>query len=122
MFVGANREGNSDIYKEDGLGFGHLLAIGQGGIYTEIYKDIKHILIPECEEKFNKIFSQTNVYKIIDGYRGKPELAKDKVLDLFKKIQSMLITYPEIISMDINPVILTDDRAIVVDIKLYIKK
>jgi len=122
MFVGANREGDSDIYKEDGLGFGHLLAIGQGGIYTEIYKDIKHILVPECDEKFKKILSETNVYKIMDGYRGKPELAKDKVLDLFKKIQSMLITYPEIISMDINPVIVTEDRAVVVDIKLYIKK
>jgi len=59
---------------------------------------------------------------IIDGYRGKPKLAREKLLDLIMKIQSMLITYPEIVSMDINPVMLNEKRAVVVDIKLYVKK
>ena len=34
----------------------------------------------------------------------------------------MLVTYPEIVSMDINPVMLNEERAVVVDIKLYAKK
>ena len=50
MFIGANREGQSDIYKKDGLGFGHLLAVGKGGIFTEVYRDIKHVLLPENPE------------------------------------------------------------------------
>jgi len=41
---------------------------------------------------------------------------------LIVKIQSLLITYPQIISMDINPVMLTEDKATVVDIKLYVSK
>jgi len=122
FFIGANREGDSHIYEKDGLGFGHLLAVGKGGVYTEIYKDIKHILIPETREKADAILSETQVSKIIDGYRGKPPLAREKLLDLIMKIQSMLITYPEIVSMDINPVMLNEDRAVVVDIKLYVKK
>ena len=122
FFIGANREGNSDIYEEDGLGFGHLLAIGQGGIYTEVYKDIKHILVPECKEKIESIFSETKVSKIINGYRGKPALAKEKILELINRIQELLITYPEIITMDINPVMMTEDRAVVLDIKMYVKK
>jgi len=122
FFIGANREGDSHIYEKDGLGFGHLLAVGKGGVYTEIYKDIKHILIPETREKADAILSETQVSKIIDGYRGKPPLAREKLLDLIMKIQSMLITYPEIVSMDINPVMLNEDRAVVVDIKLYVQK
>ena len=122
FFIGANREGDSHIYEKDGLGFGHLLAVGKGGVYTEIYKDIKHILIPETREKADAILSETQVSTIIDGYRGKPPLAREKLLDLIMKIQSMLITYPEIVSMDINPVMLNEDRAVVVDIKLYVKK
>jgi len=34
----------------------------------------------------------------------------------------MLITYPEIVSMDINPVMLNENRAVVVDTKLYVQK
>ena len=122
IFIGTNREGDSHIYEKDGLGFGHLLAVGKGGVYTEVYKDIKHILIPETREKADAILSETQVSKIIDGYRGKPPLAREKLLDLIMKIQSMLITYPEIVSMDINPVMLNENRAVVVDIKLYVQK
>jgi acetyltransferase len=122
IFIGTNREGDSHIYEKDGLGFGHLLAVGKGGVYTEVYKDIKHILIPETREKTDAILSETQVSTIIDGYRGKPPLAREKLLDLIMKIQSMLITYPEIVSMDINPVMLNENRAVVVDIKLYVKK
>jgi len=122
FFIGANREGNSKIYEKDGKGFGHLLAIGQGGIYTEVFKDIKHILIPEYEDKIVAIFNETKVSMIVNGYRGKPQLAKEKIIDLITKVEKLLINYPEIISMDINPVIITEKRAVVVDAKFYVKK
>jgi len=122
FFIGANREGYIDIYEKDGLGFGHLLAIGQGGIYTEVYEDIRHILVPECKEKIDAILSKTKVSKIIDGYRGKHPLAREKIVELIMKIQKILVTYPEIITMDINPVMVTEDRAVVVDAKFYVGK
>jgi acetyltransferase len=122
FFIGANREGGIDIYEKDGRGFGHLLAIGQGGIYTEVYKDIRHILVPENREKINAILSKTKVSEIIDGYRGKPPLPREKIIDLIMSIQKLLVSYPEIISMDINPVMVTEDRAVVVDAKFYVGK
>ncbi|NLB12327.1 hypothetical protein GX830_03080, partial [Candidatus Dojkabacteria bacterium] len=96
FFIGANREGGTDIYEKDGLGFGHLLAIGQGGIYTEVYKDIRHILVPENRDKIDAILSKTKVSMIIDGYRGKPKLAREQLMDLIMNIQYLLVTYPEI--------------------------
>ena len=122
FFIGANREGGVDIYEKEGRGFGHLLAIGQGGIYTEVYKDIRHILVPESREKINAILSKTKVSQIIDGYRGKPPLAREKIVDLIMSIQKLLVSYPEIISMDINPVMVTEERAVVVDAKFYVGK
>ncbi|MDD3474863.1 MAG: acetate--CoA ligase family protein [Candidatus Dojkabacteria bacterium] len=121
FFLGANREGDSQIYEENGNGFGHLLAIGQGGIYTEVYKDIEYVLLPANREDILKSLDRTKVSKIIDGYRGKPKLAKDKLLDIISNIQSLLISYPQIVSMDINPIILTEDRAVAVDVKIYVK-
>jgi acetyltransferase len=122
FFIGANREGGVDIYEKEGRGFGHLLAIGQGGIYTEVYKDIRHILVPESREKINAILSKTKVSQIINGYRGKPPLARERIIDLIMSIQKLLVSYPEIVSMDINPVMVTEERAIVVDAKFYVGK
>lgn len=122
LFIGANREGDSKIYEKNGKGFGHLLAIGQGGIYTEVFKDIKHILVPENEQKITDIFEETKVSKIVNGYRGKPALAPKEIIELIEKIEKLLINYPEIISMDINPVMITEKRAVVVDAKFYVKK
>lgn len=121
FFIGANREGGIDIYEKEGLGFGHLMAIGQGGIYTEVYKDIQHILVPETIKNILKKLNSTNVVKIIDGYRGKPALAKDKLVDMIDRVQKMLVTYPEIYSIDMNPIIITENRVVAVDLKIYIK-
>jgi acetate---CoA ligase (ADP-forming) len=121
FFIGANREGGVDIYEKDGLGFGHLMAIGQGGIYTEVYKDIKHILVPETISNIEKKLEETKISTIINGYRGKPALAKKKLIETIDKVQQILVTYPEIYSIDLNPVILTEERAVAVDIKIYIK-
>lgn len=120
FFIGANREGGSDIYEPQGLGFGHLIAIGQGGIYTEVHKDIQHILVPETDQNIHKALENTKISTIINGYRGKSPLAKISLIEMIDKVQAMLITYPEIVSLDINPVILTESRAIAVDIKVYI--
>jgi len=122
IFLGTNREGDMDVYEDKGLGFGHLLAFGHGGIYTEIYKDIKHILIPECSSRIEEIMEETKIWEIVEGYRGKASLAKKDLIDLIEKVQRLLITYPEIVSMDMNPVILDEKAAIVVDAKIYIKK
>jgi len=35
-------------------------------------------------------------------------------------IQELLVSYPEIVSMDINPIMITEERAVVVDAKFYI--
>lgn len=121
IFIGANREGESKIYQKDGLGFGHLLAIGQGGIYTEVYKDIEHVLLPTNRDAMIRALDRTKISKILDGYRGKTQLPKDKLIDMLEKVQRMLISYPQIVSIDINPVMITKEKAIAVDVKIYLK-
>jgi acetyltransferase len=121
IFIGANREGDSHIYEDDGKGFGHLLAIGQGGIYTEVYKDIEHVLLPTNRVAIDKALERTKISTIINGYRGKSKLPKENLLDMLENVQRMLISYPQIVSLDINPVILTKDRAVAVDVKIYVK-
>ncbi|MDD4728846.1 MAG: acetate--CoA ligase family protein [Dysgonamonadaceae bacterium] len=68
-----------------------------------------------------KKLNSTKVVKIIDGYRGKAALPKQKLIEMIDKVQRMLVTYPEIYSIDMNPIILTESRVVAVDLKIYIK-
>ncbi len=120
IFIGTNRDGDKNVYEEGQPGFGHLIAVGQGGIYTEIYKDFGYVLTPGAKDRIKKAFDSTKVAKIVKGARGKDPLAYDEVLKAIEAIQKLVLLYPRIISLDINPLLVTKDRAIAVDIKIFI--
>jgi len=119
FFIGANRDGDIDVY-ETKQGFGHILALGHGGIYTEVYKDIATVLVPASLTELLKALETTKIWKIIKGFRGEEPLAIRELLLTLAKIQDIILSYPEIKSIDINPVLLTRSRAVAVDVKMYI--
>lgn len=120
FFIGANRDGAVDVYDINTPGFGHLIAFGQGGIYTEIYKDIRYCLVPTSEMEVQNALKETKIFEILNGARGKEPLAIDKIIDSILAVQKLLLLYPEIVTMDINPVLITKDRAVSVDIKIFV--
>lgn len=122
IFIGATRDGNSEVYLAENSGFGHLIAFGKGGIYTEVYKDIGYTITPTSKEEIEEALRKTKVYKIIEGARGKDKLAFDKLVELIEKVQRLVLLYPEIESLDINPVLLTTNRAVTVDLKIFVRK
>ncbi|MBD3329271.1 CoA-binding protein [Candidatus Dojkabacteria bacterium] len=120
VFIGANRDGGADVYGEHNPGFGHLLAVGQGGIYTEIYKDIGYALAPATDDEIKQAFNSTNVSKIVNGARGQDPLAIQEVYDAIMAVQKLLVLYPDIVSLDINPLVVSSDRAVAVDVKVFV--
>lgn len=122
MFIGANRDGDSDIYMGGKKGFGHLMVFGQGGIFTEVYKDLDYALVPSSREQFERSLSRTKISNIIKGVRGLEPLAWNKFIDNLVATEKLVSLYPKIISLDINPVLLSKDRAVSVDIKIYVKQ
>ncbi|MEI6886642.1 MAG: acetate--CoA ligase family protein [bacterium] len=121
LFLGINRDGGSNVY-ESRTGFGHILVFGMGGIYTEIMKDFSMGLVPMNRIEILKLISNTKVSEIIDGARGQKALAKESLVDLITKLQSMVLVYPEISSIDINPVMINDINVICADFKIFVKK
>jgi acetyl coenzyme A synthetase (ADP forming)-like protein len=119
LFVGIKRDGGVNVY-EDGVGFGHLLLFGTGGIYTEVYQDIANILLPATVDELLSAIKSTKAYRIINGERGLPELHLQKLIAQLRNIQTMVLTYPEIKEMDVNPLILTEKSATIVDAKIFV--
>lgn len=122
LIIGATRDGDSKVYEEEGRGFGHLILFGHGGIYTEIYKDIATTLVPAKKELLIRNLKSTDVYRILNGYRSDSKYNVDSVVDTLMRIQKLVLAYPEIKSIDINPAFPTKDACVCVDVKIFVQR
>ena len=99
--------------------FGKIIVFGTGGIYTEVMDDISLRILPTNE--FEKMIDETKIGKILKGVRGEEPKALDKVIDTLNKVQQIAFDFPEIVSIDINPILITKKRAVVADFKILLK-
>lgn len=122
FFLGAKRDGNSHVYQGNHRGFGHLITFGQGGIYTEVHRDLARFLVPDSPNHITQLLHQTKIYSLIQGYRGQAPLPENTIIDAIMAIQKLVIAYPEITALDINPLLITPQKAVAVDVKIFIAK
>lgn len=122
VLIGVKRDGGANVYTGRKGGFGHLMTFGTGGIYTEIYKDVGFALVPSSREEILETLKTTKIYKIINGARGLAKLNEKAMLDAIEAIQKLVVYYPEISSIDLNPVLLNEKRAVCVDLKFFVGK
>ena len=99
--------------------FGKVIAFGTGGIYTEVMDDISLRITPTNE--FEEMINETKIGKILKGVRGEEPKAVNKVIDTLRIIQQIGHDFPEISSIDINPILITKERAVVADFKILLK-
>ncbi len=119
ILLGVKRDGDSDVYSS-GVGFGHLMLVGTGGIYTEIYGDVAKTLLPSSEKDLNSLVGQSKIGSILNGARGGRPFATAKLNQLIVNLQKLVLENPEITELDLNPVIVTRKDVFVVDVKILI--
>ncbi|HOU76163.1 MAG TPA: acetate--CoA ligase family protein [Candidatus Dojkabacteria bacterium] len=119
FFIGAVRNGASDVYKT-GKGWGHLLVFGKGGIYTEIFNDTGKASVVASKKAITSALMATKTYKILQGARGKSPLPIKKVINAILAVQRLVWMYPEIESIDINPLLVNENEVFAVDIKIFV--
>ena len=72
-------------------------------------------------EDFETMIKETKVGTILNGVRGEEAKAVKPLAETLKKVQQIVLEIPEITSIDGNPVLVTKDRAVVVDFKMLLK-
>lgn len=88
--------------------FGPILMFGMGGIYVEALEDVTFRLAPITELSASKMISQTKTHKILKGFRGGPEYDVPAIEDCLKRLSQLVIDYPQIKELDINPLIVRE--------------
>ena len=94
VIIGANRE----------EGFGHLVAFGLGGIYTEALKDVQFRLAPLSRQEADGMIRGVRAYPLVKGVRGQPGMDLDLLADILLRVSLLLTHFPSIREMDLNPV------------------
>ena len=112
IFIGAKRDEK----------FGHLVLFGLGGIFIEVFKDVKAILAPLAAQKIKPMLKDLKSYKIIKGIRGKEGINEDIFADLVSRISVLVTIAPEIFEMDINPLLGNANYIKAVDARIRIEK
>ncbi len=99
--------------------FGRVMVFGTGGIYTEVMKDTTLRILPTSD--FDEMIKETKVGIILNGVRGEEPKAVKPLAETLAKVQQLVLEIPEITAIDGNPVLVTKDRAVVVDFKMLLK-
>ncbi len=126
--IGVDIQQQVDVGEELILGvtkdsqFGHLIMIGAGGIYTNILKDVSFGLVPVNHDEATEMLESTKIYQILKGARGQEGLNTDKANEAIERISQLLVDFPEILDIDINPFFVTKDGINAVDVKITISE
>ena len=99
--------------------FGHTVAVGSGGIYTEVLQDVSFRVCPITMEDAEDMLEELKIYPMLKGMRGGRDVRK-QVAQLLVQLSKLAEHYPMISELDINPLILSKDKLIVADARIVV--
>ena len=114
MIVGTVAELLVGVIRDPAHGF--VLTIAAGGTMTELLSDGANLLIPASRKHLTTALNSLRIAPLFHGYRGKPHINFDALLDAIDALQSyVLANASSLEEVEINPLICTAQTAIAVD-------
>lgn len=110
ILLGAKRDPN----------FGPVILFGMGGIFTEVLKDRALGLPPMNRLLARRLMRETKAYSLIKGYRNRPPADMAQLEEMIVRLSQLLIDFPEIAELDMNPVLIKDGESIAVDARILV--
>ena len=102
--------------------FGHMVLCGLGGIFIEVLKDITTGLGPLSKDEALSMIKRLKAYKIIQGVRGRQGVNENLFADIIVRLSVLLKYAPEIMELDLNPLIGRGDSILAVDARISVEK
>jgi acetyltransferase len=103
--------------------FGPLLMFGTGGIYANFMEDVSFALAYKfTKNSAKKLIESTKIFNLLQGVRGESSSDVEAVLDVLLRLSQLINDFPEIVELDINPLLSFVKGYSAVDIKITIKR
>jgi acetate---CoA ligase (ADP-forming) len=98
--------------------FGPTILFGLGGILAEAIKDTTLRIAPVEKVEALKMMQEIKGIKILQGMRGQPPVNFDLLADIIVNLSRLAIEHSEIKEIDLNPVMVTENSATIVDARM----
>ena len=95
--------------------FGPMIMFGMGGVMVELYKDVAMASAPLDRPSAEKLVASVKGSVLLDGFRGGPQYDRAALIDALCRISELAVQYPQITSMDVNPVLVMESGAVALD-------
>ena len=102
--------------------FGPLIACGAGGTAVELLKDMSVRLTPLTEAEAEEMIRTLATFPLLDGYRGRPKADIGSLRDLVLRLAALADDLPEVMEVDLNPVIVGPEGAHIVDARVRVEQ
>ena len=111
--VRGNRELVAGIVRDPQ--FGACVMIGFGGVLTEAIADVAFIPVPLDALDAAEAIESLRTQALLDAFRGEPAVDRDALTSVLLGLGSLAEARPEVLSVDVNPLIVVDGQPIAVD-------
>jgi acetyl coenzyme A synthetase (ADP forming)-like protein len=100
--------------------FGPLVMFGLGGVATELLGDRSFRVLPLTDLDAAELVRSLRASPLLFGYRGSSPVAVNAVEDILQRVARLAGRVPEIVELDLNPVIVSMDHAVTVDCRIRV--
>lgn len=98
--------------------FGHVILFGAGGVATEFLNDMNIGFPPLNQVLARRLIEETNIFK--QASNSSQTFNAKLIEEILVKFSQLVSDFPEIASIDINPLIACGDSAVAVDARIVL--
>jgi acetyltransferase len=102
--------------------FGPVVLFGLGGIYVEILKETSLRVAPINRSEAEEMISELKAANILKGVRGEEPSDINALVENLLRLSQLMVDFPEIEGIDINPVMVLQKGAVAVDARIVLSK
>jgi acetate---CoA ligase (ADP-forming) len=101
--------------------FGPVVLFGLGGIYVEVFKEVSLRVAPINRSEAEEMISESKAVNLFRGVRGESPLDIKALVENLLRLSQLMIDFPEIDGMDINPLKVLEKGTVAVDCRISLK-
>jgi len=90
-------------------------------VAVELYKDVAVRVTPVTDVDAAEMLAQLRGRPLLDGFRGAPPVDRAALIDVLLRISALVELVPELVELDLNPVVVHEHGAIAVDARLRLR-
>ncbi len=101
--------------------FGPTVAFGPGGTMAELIGQARFALTPLTDVDARELVTAGKAGRLVAGWRGAPAADVDALCDLVLRLGRLADDLPEVVELDVNPVMALPDRCVAVDARVRVR-